>query len=137
MENTVNARSEIENRVYDFIHFAMELRALIKHENRMMLRIADYHNDDLTVKKTEMLKRFADDAPVVMEISHSGQALTGYLHEMLVNVLKDVKYHLNLNTSYQMLAMKKCLERIDRMDNIKAFIKDQVGQDSEGQESCH
>ncbi len=137
MEDMITPKSELENRVFDFIHFARELRALVKYENSMMLKVPDYQNEELRIKKTEMLNKFAVDAPIVMEISHKGKALTGHLHEMLVNILTDVKYHLNLNTSYQMAAMKKCLEQIDRIDNIKVQIKDRVGRDSEGRESCH
>lgn len=129
--------NETENRVYDFIRFSMELRAIIKHENRMMLKTSCYQNSDLSLKKMEMLKHFSEEAPKIMEITSKGKQLTEYLHKLLVNVLKDVRFHLNLNTSYQLGAMKECLSRIDRIDNMKSFINDQIEYGFEGQESCH
>ncbi len=137
MENSYIPKGDLENRVYSFIRFSMELRSIIKHENRMMLQVSQYQNSDLALKKLEMLKHFSAEAPVVMEITHKGEALTGYLNKMLFNVLKDVRYHLNLNTSYQLLSMKRCMEQIERRDNIKYFLSDQVEYGPEGRGSCH
>lgn len=130
-------KCEIEDRVYNFIRFSMELRAIIKHENRMMLKASGYQNRDLAIKKLEMLKHFSEEAPQVMELTKKGKNLSAYLNNMLVSVLKDVRYHLNLNTNYQLNAMKNCMERIDRIDNMKSFISDQVEYGIEGRESCH
>jgi hypothetical protein len=137
MENLNNPRTEVEQKVCDFIHFSMELRALIKHENRILLKSGEYNNPDLSYKKLEMLKRFSVEAPFIMEISGKGKDITEYLNKMLVDVLKDVRYHLNVNTNFQLTSMKRCLQRIDRLDNLKGVISDHIDHEVEGRESCH
>lgn len=70
-------------------------------------------------------------------MSRQSEDISDFLKRMLVDVLRDVRHHLKINTNLQIAGMKKCLERIERVENIRTSIIGGIQTDGDGWESCH
>ncbi|MFA7276681.1 MAG: hypothetical protein WC043_07765 [Pseudobdellovibrionaceae bacterium] len=126
-----------EQVVCDFIEMTMNLRTLVKHENAIILQKGEFKDYKLISKKIQLLKFFSEEAPKIMDMSRQSEDISDFLKRMLVDVLRDVRHHLKINTNLQIAGMKKCLERIERVENIRTSIIGGIQTDGDGWESCH
>jgi len=137
MNKVSSDHNEIENVIFEFVKLSRHLRIIVRRENNLILSRGNECQDfELTKKKVLMLKAFSDQSPFILEIIQNGEGVSNQTREMLRLVLTDVQHHLNINTNYQLASMKECLGKIEKIDNIRNYISDQIEFD-EDMISCH